>query len=48
MQNQEPFLRHCNPLEREPILAEYSLPGEETDREAFVQKLIQGGYQETA
>jgi len=28
-------------------LAEYFLPGEETDREAFVQKLIQDGYQET-
>ncbi len=27
--------------------AEYVLPGEETDRDLFVQKLIQGGYQET-
>jgi transcription-repair coupling factor (superfamily II helicase) len=27
--------------------AEYLLPGEDTDRDAFVQKLIQGGYQET-
>ncbi len=28
--------------------AEYLLPGEDTDRDAIVQKLVQGGYQETA
>lgn len=41
------LLQKVMPKEALARFAEYFLPGEETDREVLMQKLIQGGYQET-
>ena len=40
------LLQKVMPKEALARFAEYFLPGEETDREVLIQKLIQGGYQE--